>query len=96
VVIEPARPSAVAPIVAEAYDLSPREQEIIRLIARGVGTPGIADDLHVSRHTVRDHLKAIFAKVGVSSRGELVARLFAEFYEPTHLAAGPDADGTDP
>lgn len=30
-------------------------------------------------------MKAIFAKVGVSSRGELVAKLFAEHYEPTHL-----------
>ncbi len=40
----------------------------------------------MSRHTVRDHVKAIFAKVGVSSRGELVAKLFAEFYEPVHAA----------
>jgi hypothetical protein len=30
-------------------------------------------------------VKTIFAKVGVSSRGELVAKLFAERYEPTHL-----------
>jgi hypothetical protein len=31
-------------------------------------------------------VKAIFAKVAVSSRGELVARLFADHYEPTHLS----------
>jgi hypothetical protein len=31
------------------------------------------------------HVKAIFAKVGLSSRSELVARLFAEYYEPVHL-----------
>jgi hypothetical protein len=36
-------------------------------------------------HTVRDHVKAIFQKVGVSSRGGLVAKLFAEYYEPVHL-----------
>lgn len=36
-------------------------------------------------HTVRDYVKAIFAKVGVSSRGELVAKLFAEHYAPLHL-----------
>ena len=35
--------------------------------------------------TVRDHVKAIVAKVGVTSRGELVARLFADYYEPVHL-----------
>jgi DNA-binding CsgD family transcriptional regulator len=85
-VIEPAQPAAVAPIVVEAYDLSDREQQIIRLIARGAGTAEIADELLLSRHTVRDHVKAIFAKAGVTSRGELTARLFAEFYEPVHGA----------
>jgi hypothetical protein len=35
---------------------------------------------------VRDHIKAVFGKVGVTSRGELVAKLFAEHYEPTHTA----------
>jgi DNA-binding CsgD family transcriptional regulator len=84
VVIEPAQPSTIAPIVVAAYDLSPREQQIIRLIARGVGTAAIADELVLSRHTVRDHVKAIFAKTGVSSRGELTAKLFSEFYEPVH------------
>ena len=34
---------------------------------------------------MRDHVKAIFDKVGVSSRGELVAKLFAEHYGPIHL-----------
>jgi DNA-binding CsgD family transcriptional regulator len=42
----------------------------------------IAAELFLSPHTVRDHLKAIFAKVGVSTRGEFVAKLFAEHYEP--------------
>jgi hypothetical protein len=51
----------------------------------GDGTAEIADELFLSAHTVRDHVKAIFAKVGVSSRGELVARLFAEHYQPAHL-----------
>ena len=84
VVIEPAPPAAVAPLVVEAYDLTEREQEIVHLLARGAGTAEMAEGLYLSRHTVRDHVKAIFAKTGVSSRGELVAKLFAEFYEPTH------------
>jgi Bacterial regulatory proteins, luxR family len=45
----------------------------------------IAERLHLSAHTVRDYVKAVFEKVGVSSRGELVAKLFAEHYAPLHL-----------
>ena len=86
--IEPAKASEVAPIITEAYDLSPRERQITQLIARGAGTADIAAGLHLSAHTVRDYVKAIFEKVGVSSRGELVARLFAEHYAPIHFALG--------
>jgi DNA-binding CsgD family transcriptional regulator len=85
VVIEAAKVAEVAPIIVQAYDLTDREQQITRLIARGAGTAEIADELFLSAHTVRDHVKAIFQKVGVSSRGELVARLFADHYEPVHL-----------
>ena len=35
-----------------------------------------------ARHTVRDHVKAIFSKVGVTSRPELTAKLFAEQFLP--------------
>jgi DNA-binding CsgD family transcriptional regulator len=87
-VIEPAKASEIAPIIVQAYELSGREREISRLIARGVGTAEIAGRLHLSVHTVRDHVKAIFEKVGVSSRGELVAKLFAEHYAPVHFAPG--------
>ena len=85
VVIEPATAAEIAPIIVQAYDLTDREQQITRLIARGVGTAEIADELFLSAHTVRDHVKTIFSKVGVSSRGELVAKLFADHYGPTHL-----------
>jgi len=66
--------------VAAAHRLSPREQEVLGLIARGLDTAEIATTLWLSPHTVRDHVKAVFDKVGVNSRGELVARLFAEHY----------------
>jgi DNA-binding CsgD family transcriptional regulator len=85
-VIEPAKASEVAPIVAQAYALSRRELEITQLIARGLGTADIAGKLHLSAHTVRDYVKTVFDKVGVSSRGELVAKLFAEHYAPIHVA----------
>jgi DNA-binding CsgD family transcriptional regulator len=87
-VIEPARPAEIAPIVTRAYGLSAREEQVTRLIAQGWGTAEIAARLHLSTHTVRDYVKAIFEKVGVSSRGALVATLFAEHYAPLHLAEG--------
>lgn len=88
VVIEPAYGEEIAPIIVEAYALSPREQEITRLIARGAGTAEIAATLFVSPHTVRDHIKTIFEKVRVSSRGELTATFFAEHYAaPLHTGA---------
>jgi DNA-binding CsgD family transcriptional regulator len=89
VAVEPAAPAEIAPLIVAAYDLSPREEEITRLVARGLGTADIAAGLFLSAHTVRDHLKTIFQKVRVSSRGELVAKLFADHYEPVHLAHDP-------
>jgi DNA-binding NarL/FixJ family response regulator len=54
----------------------------------------MAEELVLSAHTVRDHVKAIFQKVGVSSRGELVAKLFAEHYEPVHVEDVVHVDAT--
>jgi DNA-binding CsgD family transcriptional regulator len=79
-VLEPAKASEIAPIVIEAYGLTPREIEVTRLTARGLSTDEIASTLFLSRHTIRDHLKAIFEKVGVCTRGELTSKLFAEHY----------------
>ena len=80
VVIEPAQASEIAPIIVEAFDFSPREQQITQMIARGLSTAKIAQRLYLSQHTVRDYAKSVFEKAGVTSRGELVARIFAEHY----------------
>jgi DNA-binding CsgD family transcriptional regulator len=88
VTIGPAKSSQIAPIIIEAYGLTPREQDITRALARGLSNVEIAAACHLSPHTVRDHLKAVFAKVGVSTRGELVAKLFADHYQPTIHAPG--------
>jgi DNA-binding NarL/FixJ family response regulator len=80
VVIEPATSSEIAPIIIEAYSLTPRERDVVGALARGDTTSEIAARLFLSPHTVRDHIKTVFEKVGVSSRAELVARLFAEHY----------------
>ena len=47
-----------------------------RLVANGLPTDAIATRLHLSPWTVHDHLKAVFEKVGVATRGALVARVF--------------------
>ena len=83
-VIEPAHASEIAPIITLAYDLSPREEQITLLIAQGCRTAQIAARLHLSPHTVRDYVKAIFEKAAVRSRGELVAKLFAAHCAPHH------------
>ena len=70
----------IAPIIIESYSLTPREREVLGAIARGGSTNEIAAELFLSPHTVRDHVKTVFEKVGVSSRGELVAKLFGEHY----------------
>jgi DNA-binding CsgD family transcriptional regulator len=80
VVIEGAKSAEVAPIIIDAYSLTPREREVLGAIARGASTAEIAAELFLSSHTVRDYVKTVFEKLGVSSRGELVARLFAEHY----------------
>jgi DNA-binding CsgD family transcriptional regulator len=82
VMIEPARPHELAPLVAEAYRLTKREREVTRLVARGLATDAIAARLYLSSWTVQDHLKAIFEKVGVGTRGELVARVFFQQRAP--------------
>jgi DNA-binding CsgD family transcriptional regulator len=85
IVVEPAKSADLAPIIIEVYGLTPRERDVVRAIARGSSTPEIAADLFLSAHTVRDYIKSVFDKIGVSSRGELVAKLFAEHYsDPFH------------
>ena len=80
IVIEPAKPAELAPIILLAHGLTRREGEVAQLALQGKANKAVARDLRISEHTVEDHLKAIFAKVGVSSRGELTARIFAEHY----------------
>jgi DNA-binding CsgD family transcriptional regulator len=75
VVLERADRHAIAQLMLAAHGLTPREVDVARLVLRGTSTAAIADTLHISRHTLQDHLKAVFDKVGVRSRRELVGRL---------------------
>ena len=82
VIVQPAPANEVAPLVALAYGLSPRECQIVRLCLEGRSTKQMAAVLHVSPYTVQDHLKSIFDKTGVRSRNELVGQVFLEHYLP--------------
>ena len=91
VIFEVARPVEIAPLIAQVYDLSKREGEIMQSVLRGLSTAEMADTFHIAPHTVQDHLKAIFEKVGVGSRRELVGQLFAQQYQP-RIMSGRDVD----
>jgi DNA-binding CsgD family transcriptional regulator len=76
VIIEPPRPADLAPLLVAAYGLSDREQSVTALMLRGRSTRQIARALSIAPYTVQEHLTAIFDKVGVRSRGELVGQVF--------------------
>jgi DNA-binding CsgD family transcriptional regulator len=82
VIVEPAHPARISPLLMAAYQLTEREQDVTRLVLRGDSTAQIADRLCVSPHTVQQHLKSVFEKTGVRSRRELVGTVFFAHYEP--------------
>ena len=73
VTIEPAGGPDLFELRLEALGLSARELDVCRQVLAGRATKEIAAALYLSPHTVQDHLKSIFDKIGVRSRRELVA-----------------------
>jgi DNA-binding CsgD family transcriptional regulator len=82
VIVEPAHPARIAPLLMSAYGLTEREQQVTRLVLQGSSTAEIAARLVVSAHTVQQHLKSVFDKTGVRSRRDLVGKIFFSYYEP--------------
>jgi DNA-binding CsgD family transcriptional regulator len=80
VIIHPATPHDVAPVVALSYGLTNREARVAMQCIQGRATKEIARALSMSPYTVQDHLKSIFDKTGVRSRGELVGQIFLDHY----------------
>ena len=54
--------------------LTPREGEVLRLLAEGSGNKEIAARLNISEHTIKFHIRSILGKLGAESRTEAVAR----------------------
>jgi DNA-binding CsgD family transcriptional regulator len=82
VIVEPAHPSRIAPLLMSAYGLTEREQQLTRLVLQGFSTIDIANHLVISVHTVQGHLRNIFSKTGVRARRDLVTKIFFAHYEP--------------
>lgn len=82
ITLDEARPPEIASILAAGYGLTRREQDIVRLVVLGADTAAIGSRLFLSTWTVQDHLKSIFAKVGVTNRRELTAAIFVQQYAP--------------
>lgn len=96
VIVEPAHPARITPLLMSAYGLTEREQEVTRLVLRGDSTAQIAEELVVSPHTVQEHLKKTFEKTSVRSRRELVGKVFFAHYEPRFRDNEDRALGGDP
>jgi DNA-binding CsgD family transcriptional regulator len=82
VIIEPAHPARIYPLLMAAYELTERERDVTRLVLQGSSTAQIAGALVVTQQTVQQHLKGIFDKTGVRSRRDLVGKIFFTHYEP--------------
>lgn len=89
VIVDLARPAEVADVLLNAYELTPRQREVLELVLTGRSAAQIARELHISTHTTNDHLKAIYRRLGVNSRSELAALLQAEQYDPRKAADVP-------
>ena len=63
-----------APEAAPVEPLTPREREVLALLAEGLGNKAIAARLGISDHTAKFHVNAILGKLGVESRAEAIVR----------------------
>ena len=66
----------------QAYDFTPREQEVVALLLKGMLYKQCAAQMHISQDTVKFHAKNAYRKAGVTTRNELMS-LFNEHAPPT-------------
>jgi DNA-binding CsgD family transcriptional regulator len=89
IVLERTAGPETAAVRLEAHGVTAREREIATLLAQGLSNAEIATTLVLSPYTVQDHIKSLFEKTEVSSRQELVARVFLDQYMPQLAQARP-------
>jgi len=65
--------------LSESLDLTRRESEVVLAALDDLSESDIAEKLGISRHTVHAHLKRLYRKLGIGSRAQLVARVWAEY-----------------
>lgn len=70
-----ANPARISSLMMRAYTLSARERQVASLLLDGRSPAEIARDLHLSLHTVKDHMRAVFRKTRSHSRPQLTSRL---------------------
>jgi DNA-binding CsgD family transcriptional regulator len=93
IVVERSASPASTAVRLEAHGVTAREREIAGLLAAGLTNAEIAERLVLSPYTVQDHIKSLLEKTNVSSRQELVARIFLDDYLP-RIAARTPLDNT--
>jgi DNA-binding CsgD family transcriptional regulator len=77
VTLRAAAPAETFGLLCRAYALTHRERNVVTALVAGLDTRAVTEQLVISRHTVQDHLKSVFDKVGVRSRRELLATFSA-------------------
>jgi DNA-binding NarL/FixJ family response regulator len=85
----PAAKSGAAPAPPLPEDLTPREVEVLGLVARGKTNQEIAGRLFISRATAKVHVRRIIAKLGVSDRTQAVVRALELGLAPYPKKTGP-------
>jgi DNA-binding CsgD family transcriptional regulator len=78
IVMQPVAAGRAARLLLDAYNLSPRERQIVAAVVRGDPTKTIAASLGISPYTAKEHLERACAKIGVRGRKGLIGKLFAD------------------
>jgi DNA-binding CsgD family transcriptional regulator len=77
VTLRGAAPTETFDVFCRGYAFTQRERDVVAALVAGLDTRAVTERLFISRHTVQDHLKSVFQKVGIHSRRELLARFSA-------------------
>lgn len=76
-IVETAGVSVGSHLAAGAFDLTPREREVTRLVMEGLSNAEIAERLSLAEITIKKHLSSIYQKTDVKNRRELMAKIYA-------------------